>query len=141
MHTRMSRRFHRRTWPQFHSQMALNNRPNCETGNRYGKPPTEVLITAETPSADWARGMYVEGQGYPDPKWQSDVARFKKMFALTTLPPTTSETNFGFNVDFKSEADLEQLVADGAGDKACDPSSRARRFNLNLVDSRRETQH
>lgn len=39
----------------------------------HGKPPTEVMITADTFPPDWARGMYAEGQGYPDPKWQSKV--------------------------------------------------------------------
>ena len=75
------------------------------------------MITAHTFSKDWARGMYVEGQGYPDPKWQAETKRFREMFALTTAPPQVSTTNFGFGVTFKTEADLEQMVADGAGDK------------------------
>eukprot|EP01050_Picozoa_sp_SAG11_P009363 SAG11_NODE_873_length_6802_cov_2.257646_2_plen_179_part_00 len=48
----------------------------------HGKPPNEVMIIADTFPVDWARGMYAEGQGYPDPIWQSKVR-----FAALTYHP------------------------------------------------------
>ena len=64
----------------------------------HGKPPTEVMITADTFPADWARPMYAEGQGFPDPKWQRDVKEFVQMYGLTragTPPSRNSTTAFG----------------------------------------------
>ena len=90
----------------------------------HGKPPTEVMIHAHTFRADWPRPMYAEGQGFPDPKWQAGVKKFKKMFALSTGPPdVNSTTNFGeasgwLGKDMPAAQGLQALVTNGAGSKS-----------------------
>lgn len=90
----------------------------------HGKPPTEVMITADTFSGDWAQTMYSEGQGYPDPTWQAGVKKFHKMFAISTGPPTfNSSTNFGevsgwLGKSVSADQGLQGLVTNGAGNKS-----------------------